>query len=1407
QPSISSITIDEHEAPPIKTTSDEQTSPISLTKADELHQEDFANFDGNSQFVTYNLSSYEEIKSSSMALEPSNVQNFHQVQHLTHSWTKYHPLDQVIGDPFKLVMTRQRLHMDSELWKNKYDAENIVVWNKTRLVAKGYRQEEGIDFEESFTPVARLEAVRMFIAYVAHKNITIFQMDVKTAFLNGPLKEEVYVSQPEGFIDPEFPNHVYRLQVHQSPRGIFISQLQYAIELLKKYGLDECVSMSTPMATERLDADLQGTPTDQTTYRQMIGGLMYLTASRPDISYATFVCARYQARRTDSKFELIAYSYSDHAGCKDDYKSTSGGLQFLVILMRTQLLDYGYNYNRIPMYCDSKSAIAISCNPVQYSKTKHIEIQYHFIKEHVEKGIVELYFVGTEYQLANLFTKALPEECFEYLVHRIEVFGIDVPLTQSQPTESTQGTYMTPSAPRSRNPKVDAIESSAPTRSTVIRLRIPQRRSTRLTPPAPVPTVDKADELILQDTLQNVFDDSSIPRNAEHNIPGTRLEPRSDKESPKVEFTDVGEREESRESRITPFPTPVRSPRIHTNLVSLDTEKLQELMVTTSSSSSPNTKLSNTNRFLSLFKAKPARFKRYKSFFQELQGRYGYLFEHLRAKFMPRKSFVTLADHLHEAMADSLPTMVNKHIKEQVQQQVPKQVRNQVPVYVVEGLILERQKNKDEMEKMIAKAILQERGNIQAQIYSQISKQLPMTFLLKLIQQQYQLYLSMKDDPQLQQQDIAIWLALQMKFERLHVLQSTCRTPAVRPRDQDDPHDDAHLEGENSAKRQKTSEYEACVSGESSFGQKGNPGPEKTVLSLHKFPLMMMMISNNELLDGKHKEPRKPKEVIYSNSKIIQVIKTYWEPGHEHKFITKIIARRTNECIVSITEPDFKNLNKNDIEDMYLLIMNDKKVNLTAPTISFLEIKKHEMFSIIYEPMHGIIYKNGKKEKRATRHSEIHKFCDTTLNKVLEGLKRYNNDVNLTKTDAIDSEPEPSFDRPAISGVPFRHRVLVSQVYSKNSVETIPGLRNLEHVAEIRRTKFSIGGEPNPLTEDLHHAVKNLSAELYAKDVHFLMELIQNAEDNEYVEGVDPSLEFVITSKDITNTGAAATLLVFNNEKGFSSKNIDSVCSVGRSTEKGLRKRGYIGEKGIGFKSVFLITSQPYIFSNGYQIKFNEKPCQHCNVGYIVPEWVEEDSILSSIQKEYGSSTALPNTILVLPLRGDKVQQVKTQLSSVHPEVLLFLSKIKRLSVRGGNEYPSLDTLSAVSISSEKNFVTSKSMDADSYLIHLKTGNDIANESGYHMWKQRFPVKQENKVDVRREVEEWVVTLAFPIEKRLQGSSRCPGIYAFLPTDTVTNFPFIIQADFLLASSRENILWDNKCNQGILDCVPDAFIN
>nr|GEZ82702.1 hypothetical protein [Tanacetum cinerariifolium] len=183
------------------------------------------------------------------------------------------------------------------------------------------------------------------------------------------------------------------IQIHQSPRGIFINQAKYAQEILIKH------------------------------------------ASRPDIMHATCYCARYQVKPTekhltavkrifrylkdtihkglwylkDIGFELTAFLDLDHAGCLDSRKSTSGGIQFL---------DYGFYFDKIPIYCDSKAAIAISCNPVQHSRTKHINVRYHFIKEKVEKCIVELFFVGTEYQLADLFTKALPEERFKYLVRR-----------------------------------------------------------------------------------------------------------------------------------------------------------------------------------------------------------------------------------------------------------------------------------------------------------------------------------------------------------------------------------------------------------------------------------------------------------------------------------------------------------------------------------------------------------------------------------------------------------------------------------------------------------------------------------------------------------------------------------------------------------------------------------------------------------------------------------------------------------------------------------------------------------------------------------------------------------------------------------------------------------------------------
>nr|GEY48364.1 hypothetical protein [Tanacetum cinerariifolium] len=258
------------------------------------------------------------------------------------------------------------------LWKNKRDKENTVIQNKSRLVAKGYAQKEGVDFEESFALVARLEAVRLFIAYAVHKSFTIYQMDVKTVFLYGPLKEKV---------------------------------------------------IGTPMATKHLDADLSGTPIDQTKYRSMVEALMYLTASRPDIMHAICYCARYQAKLTekhltavkrifwylkdtinmglwylkDTGFELITFLDSNHAGCRNSRKSTSGCIHFL----------------------GGDKLVSWSSKKQDCTSMSSVEVEYHFIKEKVEKGIVELFFVGTEYQLVDLFTKALPEERFKYLARRL----------------------------------------------------------------------------------------------------------------------------------------------------------------------------------------------------------------------------------------------------------------------------------------------------------------------------------------------------------------------------------------------------------------------------------------------------------------------------------------------------------------------------------------------------------------------------------------------------------------------------------------------------------------------------------------------------------------------------------------------------------------------------------------------------------------------------------------------------------------------------------------------------------------------------------------------------------------------------------------------------------------------------
>ncbi|GJV76137.1 retrovirus-related pol polyprotein from transposon TNT 1-94 [Tanacetum coccineum] len=284
-------------------------------------------------------------------------------------YTKIHPLENVIGDPSRSVSTRRKLKTDEEIheferlqvwelvpcpdfvmliklkWIFKFKKDKLlgVLKNKARLVAKGYRQEEGIDFEESFARVARIEAI-----------------------------------------------------------CIFINQSNYALEIIKKYGMQSSDPVDTPMVDKsKLDEDIQGKPVDPTHYHGTSDmGLWY---------------------SKDSWITQTTYADADHAGCQDTRQSTSGSAQFL----GDKLVSWSSKKQKSTAissteaeYIALSGLIALCYNNVQHSRSKHIDVRYHFIKEKVENGVVELYFVITEYQLADIFTKALPRERFYFLIDK-----------------------------------------------------------------------------------------------------------------------------------------------------------------------------------------------------------------------------------------------------------------------------------------------------------------------------------------------------------------------------------------------------------------------------------------------------------------------------------------------------------------------------------------------------------------------------------------------------------------------------------------------------------------------------------------------------------------------------------------------------------------------------------------------------------------------------------------------------------------------------------------------------------------------------------------------------------------------------------------------------------------------------
>ncbi|GJV21968.1 putative ribonuclease H-like domain-containing protein [Tanacetum coccineum] len=388
--------------------------------------------------------------------------------------------------------------MQDELlqFKLQKDERGIVIKNKAILVAQGYTQEEGIDYDEVFAHVARIKSIRLFLAYDSFKDFVVYQMDVNSAFLYGKIKEEVYICQPPGFEDPDFIDRrgkidktlfikrdkgdILLVQVYVDDTIFGSTKKSLSIELEKM--MHEKFQMSSMgelrfflglqvkqkkygifISQDKYDKD--GEEVDVHLYRSMIGSLKYLTSLRTDIMFVVCACARYQVNPKvshlhamkrifrylkgqpklglwypkDSPFDLVAYTDSDYAGASLDRKSTIGGCQFLgcrliswqckkqtvvansiieaeyvvassccgqVPWIQNQLLDYGYNFMHTKIYIDNKSTICIVKNPSFHSKTKHIEIRHHFIRDSNEKKPTQMIKIYTDKNVADLLTKA-----------------------------------------------------------------------------------------------------------------------------------------------------------------------------------------------------------------------------------------------------------------------------------------------------------------------------------------------------------------------------------------------------------------------------------------------------------------------------------------------------------------------------------------------------------------------------------------------------------------------------------------------------------------------------------------------------------------------------------------------------------------------------------------------------------------------------------------------------------------------------------------------------------------------------------------------------------------------------------------------------------------------------------------
>ncbi|GJR77583.1 retrovirus-related pol polyprotein from transposon TNT 1-94 [Tanacetum coccineum] len=332
-------------------------------------------------------------------------------------------VNEALGDESWIVAMQEELNqfVANDVWELVPQPRNMTIIG-TKLVAQGYNQQEGIDYDETYAPVARLESIRILLAYACALDFKLFQMDVKSAFLNGFINEEFEMSMMGEL------NFFIGLQIKQMEDGIFFNQSKYIKEMLKKFGLEESKPMKTPMSSDtKLTKDEECESVDSTKYRGMIGtthlGLWYPKGTG---------------------IETVVYADSDHV----DQKSTSGICTFVgccltswfskkqtalaistteaeyvsarkacqqALWMKQALIDYDVRLDDVPIMCDNKGAIDLSKNPVQHSRTKHIEIRHHFLHDNVQKGHISIEKVSSVDNIADILTKPLKRESFNYL--------------------------------------------------------------------------------------------------------------------------------------------------------------------------------------------------------------------------------------------------------------------------------------------------------------------------------------------------------------------------------------------------------------------------------------------------------------------------------------------------------------------------------------------------------------------------------------------------------------------------------------------------------------------------------------------------------------------------------------------------------------------------------------------------------------------------------------------------------------------------------------------------------------------------------------------------------------------------------------------------------------------------------